>query len=99
MTSAISTELKFVPLEARNWKGPKVGRDEGRAEYDEPLNVATAPPQRVPQNRASSNADGKVRTLRNGIWRRPLGGFNLDVIQDDWCQNHSRYSHESLADD
>ena len=40
MTSAISTELKFVPLEARNWKGPKVGRDEGRAEYDEPLNVA-----------------------------------------------------------
>jgi len=27
-------------LEARNWKGPKVGRDEGRAEYDEPLNVA-----------------------------------------------------------
>ena len=73
--------------------------DEGRAEHDEPLNVAQRRRKRVPQNRASSKADGKVRMLRNGIRRRPLGGFNFDVIQNDGCQDHSWYSYESLADD
>src|SRR5438874_3895055 len=35
----------------------------------------------------------------NGIRSRPLGRFNLDVVQNDWCQDHSWYSHESLAND
>jgi len=36
---------------------------------------------------------------RNSIGRRQAGRFNLDVVQNDWRQNHSRYSHEALADD
>ena len=79
--------------------------DEGCAEHDEPLNVAQRRRKMVLHPiEPVQDADGKVRTLialvyRNGIRRRPLGGFDLDVIQNDWCQDHSRYSHESLADD
>jgi hypothetical protein len=39
-TLAISTKLKFVSLEARNWKGPKIDRDEDGTEHAEPLSVA-----------------------------------------------------------
>jgi hypothetical protein len=100
MSSTISTDLKFISYGARNREWPEDhAADEGRAEHHEPLVVA-----RAAANGAGQNADGKVRTLTalvywKGIRRRQLGRFNFDVVENDRCQNHSRYSHDSLAND